>query len=428
MAKPFTPKGVEAIRPDPAKRLELPDAGCTGLYLVIQPTGAKSWALRYRFDGKPAKATLGRWPIMSLAAARGAAADALEQVASGNDPAAQKKAAKAEAIEAARLAADPTLGDRDMVKAVIDLFMKRHASRNRRAADVAGMFRRDVLPTWGERSIHDITKRDLIDLLDGIVDRGSPITANRLLAHLRTVWTWAKGRDIITASPFDGVKPPSPERARDRVLTNQEIVWFWRACDKLGQPFGPLYRFLLLTGQRLREGAEMTEGELRGDLWRIPASRVKNADEHTVPLSMAAKDVLESVQRISGKAGYVFTTTGASPVSGFTRAKQRLDRLMTEAANEGRGAGNDLIEMPPLTIHDLRRTAASGMAGLRFPPHIVEAVLNHRSGTRRGVAGVYNRHDYADEKKRALDAWAGYVLALVDGNPGNVVRMAEARA
>jgi hypothetical protein len=197
----------------------LPDAGCTGLYLVVQPSGAKSWALRYRFGGKPVKATLGRWPIMTLAAARGAAAAALEQVESGIDPAAEKKAAKAEAIEAARLEADPTIAERDKVKSVIDLFMKRHASRNRRAADVANMFRRDVLPKWGDRNIHDITKRDLIDLLDGIVDRGSPITANRLLAHLRTVWTWAKGRDVIAASPFDGVKPPSPERARDRVLT-----------------------------------------------------------------------------------------------------------------------------------------------------------------------------------------------------------------
>jgi integrase len=422
MTRALTPKTVEAIKPDPARRQELPDAGCTGLYLVVQPSGAKSWALRYRFDGKPVKVTLGRWPIMTLAAARGAAAAALEQVESGIDPAAEKKAAKAEAIEAARLEADPTIAERDKVKSVIDLFMKRHASRNRRAADVANMFRRDVLPRWGDRNIHDITKRDLIDLLDGIVDRGSPITANRLLAHLRTVWTWAKGRDIITASPFDGVKPPSPERARDRVLTEQEIVWFWDACEKMGQPFGPLYRFLLLTGQRLREGAEMTEGELHGDLWRIPASRVKNADEHTVPLPLAARDVLAGVARIRGKAGYIFTTSGDSPVSGFTRAKERLDRLMVEAANEGRGAG-DVIEIPPFTIHDLRRTAASGMAGLRFPPHIVEAVLNHRSGTRRGVAGVYNRHDYRDEKRAALEAWVRHVLSLVDGQPDNVVRL-----
>jgi integrase len=426
MAKAFTPKAVEALQPDPEKRLEIPDAGLSGLYLVVQPSGAKAWALRYRHAGKPAKLTLGKWPVMGVAAARLAAADAIQQVEHGNDPAEQKKAAKAEAIEAARLAADPTLADRDKVKTVINLFMKRHAAHNRRADDVAAMFRREVLPKWGDRDIHDITKRDVIDLLDAVVDRGSPITANRLLAHLRTLWTWAKGRDIITASPFDGIKPPSPEKPRDRVLTDQEIVWFWRACEKLGQPFGPLYRFLLLTGQRLREGAEMTEGEMRGNLWIIPAARVKNEDEHSVPLSEAASAVLGGVQRISGKAGYVFTTTGLSPVSGFTRAKDRLDRLMCEIANEGRGPKSDLIEIPPFTIHDLRRTAASGMAGLRFPPHVVEAVLNHRSGTRRGVAGVYNRHDYADEKRAALEAWGRFVLGLVAGKADNVVKL-EAR-
>ncbi|MDP2700429.1 site-specific integrase, partial [Thalassospira sp.] len=264
--------------------------------------------------------------------------------------------------------------------------------------------------------------------LDGIVDRGSPITANRLLAHLRTVWTWAKGRDIITTSPFDGIKPPSPEKSRDRVLTDQEIVWFWRACEKLGQPFGRLYQFLLLTGQRLREGAEMTDGEMRGDLWIIPAARVKNADEHSVPLSKAASAVLGGVQRISGKAGYVFATTGLSPVSGFTRAKVRLDKLMVEVANEGRADSLDRIEIPPFTIHDLRRTAATGMAGLRFPPHVVEAVLNHRSGTRRGVAGVYNRFDHADEKRAALEAWGNYVTRLAEGRAGNVVRLEGTRA
>jgi len=427
MAKAFTPKSVEALQPDPDKRLELPDAGLSGLYLVVQPSGAKAWALRYRHAGKPAKLTLGRWPLMGVADARKAAAAAIEQVENGNDPAEQKKAAKAEAIEAARQAADPTFADRDKLAAVIGLFMKRHAAHNRRAADVAAMFRRDVLPKWGDRDIHEITKRDVIDLLDAIVDRGSPITANRLLAHLRTVWTWAKGRDIITTSPFDGIKPPSPEKSRDRVLTDQEIIWFWRACEKLGQPFGHLYRLLLLTGQRLREVAEMTEGEMRGNLWIIPAARVKNGDEHSVPLSEAVSAVLGAVQRISGKAGYVFTTTGQSPVSGFTRAKGRLDKLMADIANEGRAEGIDRIEIPPFTIHDLRRTAASGMAGLRFPPHVVEAVLNHRSGTRRGVAGVYNRFDYADEKRAALEAWGNYVTRLAEGGADNVVQSAGAR-
>ena len=412
----LTAATVDKMQPTD-RRQEIPDSLCTGLYLTVQPTGKKGWQVRYRHGGVHRRMTLGGYPVLSLADARQRARDTMAAATEGRDPAGEVKAAKAPKPE----------DDRDKLAAVIGLFMKRHAAHNRRAADVAAMFKREIMAKWGERAIHEITKRDAIDLLDAIVDRGSPITANRLLAHLRTVWTWAKGRDIITTSPFDGIKPPSPEKSRDRVLTDQEIIWFWRACEKLGQPFGPLYRLLLLTGQRLREVAEMTEGEMRGNLWIIPAARVKNADEHSVPLSEAASAVLGAVQRISGKAGYVFTTTGQSPVSGFTRAKGRLDKLMADIANEGRAEGIDRIEIPPFTIHDLRRTAASGMAGLRFPPHVVEAVLNHRSGTRRGVAGVYNRFDYADEKRAALEAWGNYVTRLVEGGAANAMQLAGAR-
>lgn len=426
MAKALTTPAVEKIKADPDKRLEIPDGGLQGLYLVVQPSGAKAWAVRYRFAGKPAKLTLGRWPMMGVADARAAAAAAIDAVSRGTDPAAQRKAEEAEAIEAARIATDPTYADRDKVKTVIADFMKRHAVHNRRASDVAAMFRREIIPAWGERDIHEIGKRDLIEVLDAIVDRGSPITANRLLAHVRTVWTWAVGRGIIAASPFAGIKPPSKEKSRDRVLTDEEIVWFWQVCERLGQPFGALYRFLLLTGQRLREGAEMTESEMKGNLWTIPAARVKNEDEHTLPISEAAAAVLSGVERIKGKAGYVFTTTGISPVSGFTRAKGRLDNLMHEIANAGRVQGAEPIAIPPFTILDLRRTCASGMAGLRFPPHVVEAVLNHRSGTRRGVAGVYNRFDYADEKRQALEAWGRYVIGLVEGEANNVVKIRAA--
>lgn len=423
MAKAFTPKGVEAVKSDPDKRLEIPDGGLQGLYLVVQPSGAKAWALRYRFAGKPAKLTLGRWPVMGVADARRAAADAIGEVERGTDPAAQRKAEQTAALEVERLAADPTYADRDKVKTVIADFMKRHAVHNRRADDVAAMFRREILPLWGEKDIHEIGKRDLIEVLYAIVDRGSPITANRLLAHVRTVWTWAVGRGIIAVSPFTGIKPPSKEKSRDRVLTDEEIVWLWKACERLGQPFGSLYRFLLLTGQRLREGAEMTDGEVKGALWVIPAARVKNDGEHSVPLSEAAAAVLARVDRIKGKAGYVFSTTGATPVSGFTRAKSRLDSLMSEIVNKGLA---EPITIAPFTIHDLRRTCASGMAGLRFPPHVVEAVLNHRSGTRRGVAGVYNRYDLADEKRQALESWGRYVVGLVEGEASNVVQMRAA--
>ena len=417
MARALTTKAVEAAKPDPGKRQEIPDGIVSGLYLVVQPSGAKSWALRYRYAGKPAKLTLGRWPVMKLAEARTAAADAVEVVESGENPAAAKRATKAARHEAA-------LDNRDRFGSVVELFLKRHASRNRRADDVARMFRREVMDAWGERKIHEITRRDVIDVLDGIVDRGSPVTANRLRAYLNTLFNWAKGRDIVQANPLDGVKPPAPEKPRDRVLSDAEIGLFWRASEALGQPFGPLFRLCLLTGQRRGEVAGMTDREISGDWWTIPAVRSKNGDEHTVPLSEAAQAALADVRRIKGKAGYVFTTTGDNPVSGFTRASDRLRAKMVEIASADAGGA---VEVAPFTLHDLRRTAATGMAGLGFPPHIVEAVLNHRSGTRRGVAGVYNRFDYADEKRAALDAWGRHVRALVEGQPGNVVELAGAR-
>ena len=410
MARALTTKAVENLKPDPEKRVEVPDPALAGLYLIVQPSGAKSWALRYRFDGKPAKLTLGRWPAMGVAEARAAATASLDILDHGRNPAGEKKA-KAEAV---------AQSDRDKVAAVVDLFLKRHASHNRRGDDVAAMFRREIMEKWGGRDIQTIAKRDVIDVLDAIVDRGSPVTANRLRAHLNTLFNWAKGRDIIQVNPLDGIKPPAPEKARDRVLTTEEIRLFWQASAGMEYPFGPLYRVLLLTGQRLREVAEMTWQEIEGDIWTLPASRSKNGDEHVVPLSPEVVAIMEALPRIGR---FIFTTTGKSPVSGFTRAKARADRLMGEAANLDLPAGSDPVTIPPFTIHDLRRTAATGMAGLRFPPHVVEAVLNHRSGTRRGVAGVYNRFDYAEEKRHALESWARLVLQQVEGRESNVVAL-----
>ena len=414
MARALTAKAVEALKADPEKRIEVPDPALSGLYLVVQPSGSKSWALRYRFGGKPAKLTLGRWPVMGVADARAAATEALDTLDHGRNPAGEKKAREEAAAQT----------NRDTVAAVIELFLRRHASHNRRGEDVAAMFKREIMKKWGEREIQSIGKRDVIEVLDAIVDRGSPVTANRLRAHLNTLFNWAKGRDIVQANPLDGIKPPAPEKPRDRVLTDDEIRLFWNACDGLAYPFGPLYRILLLTGQRLREVAEMTWREVDGNTWTLPADRSKNGDEHVIPLSPEVLAILGGLPRIGR---YAFTTTGETPVSGFTRAKARLDKLMGEAVNKDLPEGAEPVAIPPFTIHDLRRTAATGMAGLRFPPHVVEAVLNHRSGTRRGVAGVYNRFDYAEEKRAALDAWARRVAALIEGEAENVVRIERAR-
>ncbi len=377
--------------------------------------GGRSWAVRYRHGGAPRKLTIGSYPMLGLGEAREAARDALQAVSKGADPAAQKVAKRREAAVGA---------DRDLVKNVVAEFLNRHVKANKSRAEVERMFKHDVLPKWGERRIQDITRRDVIELMDGLVDRGIGPMANRVFSIIRKLFNWAIGRDIIMVSPCAGIRPPVPEVSRDRILSDDEIRWFWRAADRAGPPFGPLFKMLLLTGQRLSEVGDMTHGEFRDRLWAIPKERVKNGAAHDVPLSDPALEVLASVPRISGRPGYIFTTTGKTPVSGFSRAKANLDKAMLAIAREEVGEG---VTVPPWRLHDLRRTAASGMARLGINLPVIEKVLNHSSGSFAGIVGVYQRHSFADEKRRALEAWGSFVEQIVSGEPaGNVVALRAA--
>ena len=413
----LTTKTVEAIKPDPNQRLELPDPALSGLYLVVQPSGAKSWALRYRYAGKPKKLTLGRWPVMGLADARAAASNAIEAVDYGNDPSAAKKATKAARLET-------QLSERDKIKTLVEKFGARHLSTLKSGETVKRELNRHVVAIWGERDIQTITKRDVIDLLDGIADSGRVVTANRVRAYLNKFLNWAVERDIIGQSPAMGVKPAAKEKSRDRVLTDQEIKWFWQACSIEGQPWGHLGKMLLLTGQRLGEVVNMIDREITGDLWHLTADRTKNGRAHDVALSEAARAVLGGVERVKGQAGYVFTTNGASALQGYHKGRNHIAKRMAEIASHEAG---EAVEIPHWTFHDLRRTAATCMARLGIPVRVTEAVLNHVSGTGGGIVGVYQRHDYADEKCNALEAWARFVADLVEGAADNVVRIGEAR-
>lgn len=416
MAKALTTKAIEAAKPDDSRR-EIPDPALSGLYLVIQPSGVKSWALRYRYAGKPKKLTLGRWPVMGLADARAAATDAIEAVEHGNDPSAAKKRTKAARMEA-------QLSERDKIKTLVGQFGKRHLSTLKSGETVKRELNRHVVAVWGERDIHDIAKRDVIDLLDGIADSGRVVTANRIRAYLNKFLSWCVERDIINQSPAMGVKPAAKEKSRDRVLTDDEIRWFWQACEREGQPWGHLGKMLLLTGQRLGEVVNMTEREVSGDLWHLSADRTKNGRAHDVPLSEAARDVLGAVERVKSDAGYVFTTTGESALQGYHKGRNHIAKRMTEVASDERG---EPVDIPHWTFHDLRRTAATGMARLGIAVRVTEAVLNHVSGTAGGIVSVYQRHDYADEKRAALDAWARLIADLVEGNADNVVRIEVSR-
>jgi integrase len=432
MAKDLTVKGLENLRPG-ATRREVPDGHTRGLFYVLQTTGAASWAYRYRFAGKPKKLTIGTYPAIDIRAARELASEAAKAIARGDDPAAAKRAAKIAIREA-------VANEHDLVENVVETFVERYAKPNTRSwRETERILKREIVGSWKRRRLSNIGRADVHDLLDRIVDRGAPIAANRILAALRRMCSWAVERGIIKVSPCDGVKAPSAIRSRDRVLSDDEIRLVWHAFDKVGWPFGPLGKLLLLTGARLREvgGARWQDVDLVADkTLTVPKDRAKSGVAHEVPLSDAALRLLETLPRIDGgktSSCFVFTTTGHTPVSGFSRAKETIDNAILDAllvAAIERGDDPVKITAPEhWTLHDLRRTATSGMAGLGITPHVVEAVLNHRSGVIRGVAAIYNRYSYATEKRVALAVWGRHVEAIVSSRPvGNVVDLARARA
>jgi integrase len=237
------------------------------------------------------------------------------------------------------------------------------------------------------------------------------------------------GGKLIKVSPCDGVEMPTPERARDRVLDDAEIKLAWAAFESIGWPFGPIGKLLLLTGARRDEVAslEWRELDLDAGVWRLPKERTKNKRAHEIPLPGAAVEVLKGLPRVEPKRGpdgkvrpaLVFSTTGATPVSGFSRAKAAIDAVIAaRLRDEAQGCGGDLddVRVTGWVIHDLRRTVATNLQKLGVRLEVTEAVLNHVSGSRAGIVGVYQRHEWATEKRDALDKWAAHLEAIVADN------------
>jgi integrase len=325
-----------------------------------------------------------------LAQARDNAKRQLALIAGGGDPRAVKKAAAE--------------SDAETVEHVARLFIDRHAKpRLRTWQEIEWRLNREVLPKWGRRPISSITRRDVIELLDAIVDRGVPVTANRTLTVVRKMFSWAIERSLIETSPFDHVKPPAAEVSRDRVLDDAELALVWQASEALGYPFGTFVQLLVLTGQRREEGAAMRWSELDLTNWTLPRERTKNAEPHALPVVSGMKALLADLPRFEG-SDFVFTTNGRTPVSGFSKAKINLDAAIAEL-NGGK-------PIPPWRLHDIRRTFATNMAKLGVSLPVVEKLLNHVSGSFGGVAGIYQRHDFADEKRDALERWSRRVLEL----------------
>jgi integrase len=246
-----------------------------------------------------------------------------------------------------------------------------------------------------KRPAAQITRAEAVNTLDTLLKAGKIAMAGRVMAYARAAFRWAQKRGKVPANPFADLPVSSCSTERDRVLTDAEIVSIWQATADLGEPFGPLVKMLILTLQRREEVAGMRWTELSNDLttWTIPSVRMKNGQAHRVHLPDPARAALSSVTRIIG-CDFVFTTTGLSAASGFSRVKKKLDRL---SGVEG------------WRLHDLRRTGVSKLAELGFDPLVLDKLLAHKPAALKGVASVYQRHDFANDRAAALASWAAHV-------------------
>ena len=398
----LTAVSVESAKRGSTRR-ELRDSVLPGFSLIVQPSGAKSWALRFWHEGKFYKLTLGSYPALSLSDAREAAREARLKLAKGINPVAEKK-------EARRLVLSG-IADEDLVKNVWESYVALHLTdnpdiRESTSKRYKGVFEKYLLPKWKNRKLTEIRDTDILDMIDEAKKRG-PAAANSIHTVLSAFLGWCMRRKRLAESPMKGMRKPFTETYSDRILNGEEIKLFWTRCEKINPVFGRMFQLLLTTGCRRNEISRMkwSELDLKNRIFTLPAERSKNGLAHRVYLNDPALAILEAMPRIDG-CEYVFTTDGETASSGFSKSKTKLD--------------ND-TKLKDYTLHDLRRTMASGLAALGFSQTVTEKVLNHTSGTLSGVAGIYNRHSYEAEMKRGWEAWGNKIAALVIDRPSNVV-------
>ena len=390
----LTPKTIEHLKPRD-RRVEIPDAGAAGLYLILQPSGHRSWATRYRANGKPVKLTIGPWPKISLHDARVAAAEALKQVKLGNDPARARQDAKVKA-DAAKA---------DTVTAVCENYLRREGGKLRTVDQRVSILRRLIYPAIGDRPVGSIKRSEVVRLLDHIEDHNGPRMADVALATLRRILHWHELRDEGFVSPVIrgmGNRQNTVEHRRSRVLDDSEICKLWVATAD-GSPFSALIRFLLLTGARRNEAAQMRWTEVDADgIWTLPQSRSKSKVEVVRPLSKAAQTVLAELPRI---ADYPFTSNAITPIASFSGPKAALDA-------RSRVVG--------WRLHDLRRTARSLMAAAGVPVDHAERVLGHSRGD---IVERYDRHKYLGEMARAVEMLSAQIETIIHPPEGAVIPM-----
>jgi integrase len=382
------------------------DARTPGLALRITSSGHKAWSFLFTAsNGKRARVGLGTYPGTSLAMARTKATEVRGIAEAGEDPRSVFSAQAAGAMTAAIL---------------IDGYLTKHVRPNLRSAhQVERRFRKNVIPVIGNVRLSDLHRRDINRVLDKIVNRKCPIEANRVFEDIRAALRWAVARGDLDRNPTDGMNAPGVPRRRERVLGDDEIRHLWNALPLVltkSKACQRIIRLCLATAQRVGEVAGMRRNELdlTERLWIIPGVRTKNGYTHSVPLSELAVDIIKEAIAEAGDAPFVFLS-GASP-------------LPPDAVTRTIARAQVRFGLPHWTAHDLRRSAITGMAKLGSAPIVLGHIANHRTTTKAGVTlGVYSHHDYAAEKRQALDLWADRLDAIINADPAKVLPIGAAR-
>jgi integrase len=432
----ITKSAVDAIPlPSPGKRAYLWDDEVRGFGCMVTDTGARSYLVQYRIGGRGSptrRVTIGKHGVWTPKAARDRAIELLQMVRRKVDPFEAERSALLEAREAAaaKVKAEAEL-QRLAFGTVANAYVQKSKNSLRRWAEQQRVIDRDLKPAFGDTPLPSISADDINDQLAKVGERGSSAALKAYVA-LRAIYAYAHERNSKlfpkSLTPFANVIRPEGGGERKRYLANAEIKLLWEAANIIGWPFGPIYKLLLLTGMRLREVAEgrWSEIDLEEARWNLPPERTKNRQPHWVHLSPLTVSIIKELPRVSGKHDFIFTTNGESAVSGFSRAKTRLDKAMLGILrDDARDAGDDpdAVKLAPLVVHDTRRTIARGYQRIGTPPEIVERLLGHISETEKGLKGVYQVYQFEHERVAAADKWSDELMRIVSGKTPRVIAL-----
>lgn len=395
MSKIFTDKQIKNLKPK-GHTYDLREPNSNGFAVRVFPSGEKSWTFIYTFQGRKRRLTLGKYPIMSLKKAKTEHRKALDMLQNDKkDPSLEKQKSKIDAR------------DSSTMEGLIEEYLEKHAKPNKRSwQEDQRMLYKDVRPLWGKRKANEITRRDVIQLLDKIKERGSPIVANRTLACIRRMFNFAIKRALVDASPCVMIEAPAKENRRDRYLSIDEINLFWHGLERasMSPSIKLALKLLLVTAQRKSEviTAEWCEFDFTTAIWTIPAEKAKNGFAHRVPLTSLALELLTQIKELSAESQWLFPSERTkTPIRG-----QSVDHALRRSMPAFNNVKN-------FCVHDLRRTAATHISEIGTPRLIVSKILNHVDSS---VTSIYDRHSYDAEKRHALDAWQEKIKGMVAKN------------